>query len=36
MQNPRLKATIDHARESQKEEKEDTPEIKVIYEEGTF
>jgi hypothetical protein len=37
MQNPRLKTAVDHARTSQKEENEDTLEIKeVIHEEGTF
>jgi hypothetical protein len=37
LQNPRLKAAVDHARASQKEEKKDTPEIQEeIYEEGTF
>jgi hypothetical protein len=36
MQNPRLKTAVDHACASQKEEKKDTSEIKVMYEEGTF
>ena len=37
LQNPRLKAAVDHARASQEEEKKDTPEIQEeIYEEGTF